>query len=84
MNRSILTLAKAAYVLAVAAILTFGFSQVSAASVDWPECDIAASGEIGTCPPFTPGTCHDECVRIYGTFGDCRPSDNAGCCLCAY
>ncbi len=84
MNRSILTLAKAAYVLAVAAILTFGFSQVSAALVDWPACDTPGSGEIGTCPPFTSETCDTQCDLIYRTFGNCRPSDNAGCCLCAY
>lgn len=84
MNRSILTLLRAAYMLVVAGVLTFGFAQVSSAAVDWPECDTPGSGEIGSCPPYDDQMCNVDCANIYGTFGDCAPTEAQGCCLCAF
>ncbi|WP_405283324.1 hypothetical protein V3331_15730 [Gaopeijia maritima] len=83
MNRSILTLLRAAYMLVVAGVLTFGFAQMSSAAVDWPECDTPGSGEIGSCPPYTQGSCDDRCVELYGTLGYCGAAPE-GCCICAY
>lgn len=62
--------------MAVVAALVFGGSRVLAGS-SVTACNLP--GEIGSCPPFTPTSCGDECFQRFGTFGNCSPE---GCCTC--
>ena len=68
------------FMLVVAAsALSFGAAEALRFAGD--ECG-DEPGELGTCPPYNPVSCTQDCWELYGTEGECGPSGDGPCCRC--